>query len=241
MQNKDFEDKLSEYLDTAFENGEEYVSKFVAALVRQARRKTVLIAMISGILAHKYHLDKGLIDSFFKDEKKIEAPVVAKPIIKRPGLTKYLAAIADRESSNDPKAVNSLGYIGKYQFGRIALTDVKDAVGIKNVDRLLRKFKRNHSVFPEHLQDKAMVALLKNNINYLGDYLNDFDGEVIKDIKITKSGLLAGAHLLGASKVKKFLDSGGEYVPEDANGTPITEYIKMFGGYDLSKLENTPS
>jgi hypothetical protein len=43
---------------------------------------------------------------------------------------------------------------------------------------------------------------------------------------------LAGAHLLGPSNVKDFLDNGK--VAKDGYGTPITEYIEKFGGYSVN-------
>jgi hypothetical protein len=89
--------------------------------------------------------------------------------------------------------------------------------------------------WPEDKQDMAMKQLLKNNLGYLGKYADKKGGWIGKTkngIKITLSGLLAGAHLLGPSNVKDFLDKGE--VAEDANGTPITEYIEKFGGYAIN-------
>ena len=77
-----------------------------------------------------------------------------------------------------------------------------------------------------------MKQLLKNNKAYLGDYVDKWVGKKKDGIKITLSGLLAGAHLLGPSNVKKFLDEGE--VAKDGYGTPITEYIEKFGGYSVS-------
>ena len=85
--------------------------------------------------------------------------------------------------------------------------------------------------WPEHKQDLAMKQLLKNNKAYLGDYIDKWVGKKKKGINITLSGLLAGAHLLGPSNVKAFLDNGT--VTKDGYGTPITEYIKKFGGYNV--------
>ena len=51
-----------------------------------------------------------------------------------------------------------------------------------------------------------MKQLLKNNKAYLGDYIDKWVGKKKNGIKITLSGLLAGAHLLGPSNVKNFLD-----------------------------------
>lgn len=170
---------------------------------------------------------------------------------------KFLNAIAGKESTNNADTVNSLGYMGLYQFGEIALKDIlKKHPGeseedykkriksywpsnfglIKNnkdYNYFLSKFKNKGSKFwSAPKQDLAMKQLLKNNTAYLGDYIDKWVGKTKKGVKITKSGLLAGAHLLGPSNVKRFLDTG--YITRDANGTPITEYIEKFGGYNIS-------
>ena len=38
--------------------------------------------------------------------------------------TRFLDALGERESSGDYGVVNTLGYLGKYQFGELALIDV---------------------------------------------------------------------------------------------------------------------
>jgi hypothetical protein len=45
--------------------------------------------------------------------------------------------------------------------------------------------------------------------------------------------MLAGAHLLGARNVKKFLDSNGSIDPRDGFGTRLSEYLSKFSGYKL--------
>jgi hypothetical protein len=169
---------------------------------------------------------------------------------------KFLDAIADKESTNDPEKVNDLGYMGKYQFGQIALKDILQKKSGESDEEYNSRIKgywpknfgkvksesdfnffkskflnKGVNFWPEHKQDMAMQQLLKNNLGYLGDYVDKWVGKTKKGIKITKSGLLAGAHLLGPSNVKKFLDEGE--VAKDANGTPITEYIQKFGGYNI--------
>lgn len=49
---------------------------------------------------------------------------------------------------------------------------------------------------------------------------SEFEGEVV-----TKEGLIAAAHLVGAGAVNKMLKTGE--VPEDANGTKAVEYLKL--------------
>lgn len=127
------------------------------------------------------------------------------------------------ESSGNYRAVNRLGYLGKYQFGRSAL----QWVGIRNASRFLNS---------PLLQEKAFEALISKNKWVLRDYIAKFNGQTINGVRITESGLVAAAHLGGAGNVMKFLDSDGEIVFEDANHVPITTYMKRFVGYDVSQI-----
>jgi hypothetical protein len=61
-------------------------------------------------------------------------------------------------------------------------------------------------------------------------------GQVIGGIKLTNSGLLAGAHLRGHGGVKRFVESGGSVDDKDEIGTPCSEYIKQFAGYNVDSV-----
>lgn len=127
------------------------------------------------------------------------------------------------ESSGNYRAVNRLGYLGKYQFGRSTLK----WVGVYNTSRFLNS---------PLLQEKAFKALISKNKWVLRDYIDKFNGQTINGVKITESGLLAAAHLGGAGNVIKFLDSKGTEVFKDANQIPITKYMKRFVDYDVSQI-----
>ena len=66
--------------------------------------------------------------------------------------------------------------------------------------------------------------------------INKWEGKSIKGIKLTKSGILMGAHLVGARKAKKFFNSNGKIDPVDGNVVHVSKYISMFSGYDVSKI-----
>jgi hypothetical protein len=127
------------------------------------------------------------------------------------------------ESSGNYRAVNRLGYLGKYQLGRSTL----HWVGIYNTTRFLNS---------PLLQEKAFEALISKNKWVLRDYIDKFEGRTINGVKITESGLVAAAHLGGAGNVKKFLDSDGAIIFKDANHVPITKYMKRFVDYDVSGI-----
>ncbi len=138
--------------------------------------------------------------------------------------TGFKEALGFKESQGKYQLVNTLGYMGKYQFGISSLK----AIGIKNTNQFLNN---------PHLQEKAFVALLAVNKNELLNEINKFEGKFIQGVKVTESGILAAAHLGGAGSVKKFLHSNGKRAFKDAFGTSILTYMKNFGGYDTSFIE----
>jgi len=132
----------------------------------------------------------------------------------------FLDKLGNFESGNDYKKVNRLGYMGRYQFGRQALKQV-------NLDISRKEFLNN----PE-LQELAMERLIQHNNSTLERFIKKYNGKTLHGVKVTRSGVLAAAHLGGATNVKKWFRSGKDF--KDANGTSITKYMKLFGGYSLS-------
>ena len=147
-----------------------------------------------------------------------ELKVAKLPLVKNH--SSFLSAIGHRESTNNYKAVNQFGYLGKYQFGRKTL----NAIGLDSVSN--REFLANPSI-----QEEAMTILLRKNRHTLRREIRKYVGDTINSIYITESGILAAAHLAGAGNVKKFFRRGYEF--KDGNGTKMTSYMIMFADYDL--------
>lgn len=135
----------------------------------------------------------------------------------------YKEAIAFKESQGKYKKINSLGYLGKYQFGRETLK----SVGIHDGNRFLNN---------PRMQEKAFVALLSKNKSKLKDIIERYEGEIIAGVQITESGILAAAHLGGVGSVKKFFRNNGSRYFKDAYGTSIRSYMRDFGGYETSSI-----
>lgn len=131
----------------------------------------------------------------------------------------YLIKLAKRESSYQPLVQNSGGYFGLYQFGNSALKDV----GMSKDD--LKKSLNN--------QHKAALTLAKQNEEVLEDIIQKYNGKYKEGVKITKNGILAMAHLLGAGSVKDYFN-GTKNTPFSKNGfvdgnkTHILDYAKLF-------------
>jgi hypothetical protein len=147
------------------------------------------------------------------DYSKVSVPYTGKFFIG------YKEAIAHRESQGQYKKINSLGYLGKYQFGKETLK----MVGVHDCGRFLNSPK---------LQEKAFVALVSKNKSDLKDIIEKYDGQVVSGILITESGILAAAHLGGAGSVKKFFRYNGKSYFKDAYGTSIKSYMREFAGYE---------
>jgi len=135
----------------------------------------------------------------------------------------FKEAVAFKESQGKYSVVNTLGYLGKYQFGKTTLQRFK----IYNAQAFLNN--------PE-IQENAFIALCKVNKWILRKDIKRSVGKIINGIKITESGILAAAHLSGAGNVKKFLRSNGVVRFTDAYGSTIQHYMKRFGGYNVSNL-----
>jgi hypothetical protein len=136
----------------------------------------------------------------------------------------FKEALAFKESQGKYRTVNTLGYMGKYQFGLQALK----AVGVNNGKAFLKD---------PALQEKAFIALLSKNKWILRNEIAKYEGQVIGGVEITESGILAAAHLGGAGSVKSFFKNKGAKYFRDAYGTSIRSYMKAFGGYDLSYIQ----
>jgi hypothetical protein len=135
----------------------------------------------------------------------------------------FKEALAFKESQGKYHKVNTLGYMGKYQFGYETLK----SIGIQDSARFISNPK---------LQEKAFVTLLSRNKYILQDYIAKYKGKVVSNIKITESGILAAAHLGGAGSVIKFFKSNGERKTSDEYGTSVRSYLKEFAGYEMKGI-----
>jgi len=135
----------------------------------------------------------------------------------------FKEAVAFKESQGKYNKVNTLGYLGKYQFGMETLK----TIGVK--DSLY--FLNNHK-----LQEEAFVTLLSKNKYDLKEYIERYNGKIINGVKITESGILAAAHLGGPGSVIKFLETNGKRVKKDSYGTSVRTYLRDFAGYETKGI-----
>ena len=136
----------------------------------------------------------------------------------------FKEALAFKESRGNYFTVNTLGYLGKYQFGKSTLK----LIGIYNANQFLNN---------PQLQEKAFIANTARNKWVLRRDIKRFVGKNIDGVLVTESGILAAAHLAGPGSVKKYLRSYGAIGFADAYGTTVRTYMKKFSGYDTAFIE----
>ncbi|EAR01545.1 hypothetical protein [Maribacter sp. HTCC2170] len=157
----------------------------------------------------------------FPKNKTITASSIVVPPFLGSSFIGFKEALAFKESSGNYFATNTLGYLGKYQFGVGTL----QLVGVNNASDFL-----NDPI----LQEKAFETNIARNKWIMRRDIKRFVGKQIKGVEITESGMLAAAHLAGPGNVMKYLRSYGRTNTKDAYGTTIDDYIEKFSGYDLS-------
>jgi ABC-type antimicrobial peptide transport system permease subunit len=136
----------------------------------------------------------------------------------------FKEAVGFKESQGKYNKVNTLGYLGKYQFGKTTL----ETVGVKDSLQFMNSPK---------MQEKAFIVLLQRNKYELRNVIAHFKGKVIDGVVITESGILAAAHLGGVGSVKKYLNSNGTKKCRDQYGTSIKQYLEQFAGYETHNIE----
>ncbi|NJB70547.1 hypothetical protein GGR42_001009 [Saonia flava] len=159
----------------------------------------------------------------FPQNKTYEVKTVVNPPFLGNSYVGFKEALAFKESQGDYFVINTLGYLGKYQFGVGTL----QLMGVYNASNFLND--------PE-LQEKVFQVNVARNKWILRKDIQRYAGRRIGGIHITESGILAAAHLAGAGNVKKYLRSYGQIDFEDAYGTTVRHYMKKFSGYDVSDV-----
>lgn len=196
-------------------------------MVRQNIVILLLVAFISSSFIGKFNSgndieylklkqkskEKFYINKIYELERKIDE--YEKDVIEYVSFREDLAL---SESGGNINIVNRIGARYKYQF--MPSTMIK--LGVNPYIKM-----------PEKKQDKLFNdwALLiskrleKEMDNYIGTYILD-------TIPVTRSGIIATAHLGGIYGTKKFLTSGGEYNPNDGH-TKLSDYMYKFKDYDF--------
>ena len=161
-------------------------------------------------------------------------------------LDEFYTDLGIRESSGNYKAKNRYGYLGKYQMGESAMIDAgyyKKTSHNYNND-WSGQFTGKDGVYSvqdflnnRQAQENAQKAFKQAQWRYLQNSgATKYLGQTINGIKITPAALLGGAHIGGHVKVGDYVRSAGKIDGKDANGVPVSEYMRKFQDYDVSGI-----
>jgi hypothetical protein len=196
----------------------------IKKLICDSKMRTFIPVIILFLITRVCHAP--LIDFELKMNKLRTAIDLARKNHHERELSRFINDLGYRESENNWLAVNLIGCFGEWQFAESTL----HSLGYRKIT--LKKFKANPNSFPRDVQLQALKGLIRLNMHYLRNY-EHFIGDTIKDVLVTKSGMIAASHLGGARTLMKFLDSEGQINRKDVLGTSIYDYMKRFSGYDL--------
>lgn len=129
----------------------------------------------------------------------------------------FMNAIATFESGGNYTANNGK-YLGKYQIG----DDLREELGYGSLNTT-----SGHKQFlntPE-LQDIIMLQSIRYSERELAHYIATYSNKKIGSHYLTKSGIIAIAHACGVNGCKAFINSRGNYIPD--NGRKITDYLQF--------------
>ena len=148
---------------------------------------------------------------------------VATPIFLGKNYLGFKEAVGFKESQGRYYVINTLGYLGKYQFGSGTLK----LMGVYNTDSFIGD---------AQLQEQVFELNVARNKWILRRDIKRFVGKRINGVVISESGMIAAAHLAGAGNVKKYLRSYGKVDFSDAYGSTIAYYMRRFAGFDISTV-----
>lgn len=152
----------------------------------------------------------------------------------------FCKAMRIRESSDKYDCINSLGFLGAYQFGMarlcdLGLTERIDPTSSSMANSAFR-WKKDYSQHQFLTSPTLQDATFLTHVMKLKKQIEKRFSETIKTAKVagqlgTISGAVACCHLLGIGGLSTLLVRGIDQA--DAYGTKASEYYLKFSGYEL--------
>ena len=187
--------------------------------------------------AHEMRLDRAMV-------------LPAASVVGMKPFDSFFAELRHMESGGNYRAVNTLNFIGAYQFGEAALIDLGYVRRDRNIYdndfgggftgkdgiRSVRDFLDNKRV-----QDKAARNWVKLMWHYIeAEGLQRYAWTRTGDVILSPSGMLGATHLLGTGGLRQFIETGGSRKVVDPYGTPILRYVRTLADYEIPFAPNKP-
>lgn len=148
-----------------------------------------------------------------------------------PNLQGILNSLIGTESGGNWQARNNSvgaggarGHFGRVQFGQARLQDAMNAGAIPagtTPDAFMQSPDLQRAAENWHFAD------INRQIGSRG--LDQYVGQSVGGVPITRDGIIAMAHLGGIGGAERYLQTGGRYNPADDNGTTLSAYAQRHG------------
>lgn len=150
--------------------------------------------------------------------------------------TDFRKAMRQSESSGNAGILTDIGggrtVAGAYQFSEPRLKEYKEASG--------EYFSQDDFLADPDLQARVMDWHEQDIMDYvMSKGLDQYMGQEIRGVPVDPASIMAMAHLGGRSGMRQFIETGGEYDPNDKFGTKISDYGKKFAGLNAYGLTPT--
>lgn len=146
------------------------------------------------------------------------------------------SALRSGESNNKIDAVDfnddGRDHVGLYQFGQARLDDYNSENNTSHTTESLKKM-------PAEEQERIADWHFDNIDSFIdSNGLDKYVGQTMAGVQITRSGMIAMAHLGGNSGMQRFLESNGRENPDDSSstvkGNSLADYAGKFGGEEAN-------
>lgn len=162
----------------------------------------------------------------------------------------FFKALRHKESRGNYSAVNTLNFLGAYQFGEAALIDLGYVRRDRNIydNNFSGGFTGKHGIRSiqgflnnPRVQDKAAQDWMRMMWKYIrAEGLHRYAWKEVGGSILTPSGMLAATHLLGTGALKKYVRSQGSASIKDPYGMPLSTYINDLAGYEVPFAPKPP-
>ncbi len=141
----------------------------------------------------------------------------------------FKAALRAREGSGKYEVVNTLGFLGAYQFGMARLCDL----GLtKRKDSTRTGFKNELFCFIKPLTQEIFLSVPGLQECTFDSHVMNLKAKCLTMGQAENlSGAIAACHLLGIGGLDDFVRHGTDGV--DSYGTKLSEYYELFRGYAI--------
>lgn len=127
--------------------------------------------------------------------------------------------------NNVTGAGGAKGHFGRLQFGQARLAEAA-AAGAIPAGTTPQQFMNSPEL--QQAAERWHFGDIDRKIAEFG--FDKMVGQSIGGVPITIDGMRAVAHLGGTEGMRKFVESGGQYNPADANGTSLADYFRRHAG-----------